>query len=386
MGKYDQFLVGISTQPVSGTPKAKSGKYDQFLEGVSASPTEELQDTPTAFERFGGALPTAGAVLGGLAGGTAGTVFGMGVGGAPGMIGGATLGGAAGESARQLIGRAMGEKVPSSSAEAAKSIGREAAISGAGEAAGGVVGRAAGAAYKAFPKIAAGLSGTPAVNIARAQQRGFKVFAPGVSRGVAGADQGAIEKELMGRYFSPEEIAKIDLGDAGFANDTVRNAYLKYLTKNPLTDKEALAVRKVSGTVRAADTVRGIKKNVALDKSFQNAREVIAKSFPGYSNALTRTEKAITASQLRKPLRVNKTNPDQLSGLTSTIGPVAGGIIGSASGNVLPLLAGLLGASPLGMGLAGATMGQVKRSIPKLARRAIQRGGFQSLAQALGEQ
>jgi hypothetical protein len=250
--------------------------------------------------------------------------------------------------------------------------------SGVGEVAGMGLGRGAAKVFKAFPKIASGISGTPANNIARAQKRGFKVFAPGISRADAGAAQGAVEGPIMTKFFKPEEIAKIDLNDAGYANEVVGKAYVKLMSGKALSPKEALAVRKVAPTIRAADTLKGIKKNVALDKTFQSAREVITKQFPELSDSLVNTEKAITASQLRMPVPVNKTNPNQISNLFT-------GLAGLGAFVNPKALLGLAAMSPLSMGLAGATMGQVKKSIPASVRRAIQRGGVQSLERALSE-
>lgn len=89
------------------------------------------------------ALPMVGGALGGIAGGIGGTVLGVGVGGVPGAVGGATIGGGAGEAAKQLLNRARGAEAPTSSLDAATSIGKESAIQGASELAGaGVMGGA----------------------------------------------------------------------------------------------------------------------------------------------------------------------------------------------------------------------------------------------------
>jgi hypothetical protein len=153
---------------------------------------------------------------------------------------------------------------------------------------------------------------------------------------------------------------------------------LKQVTGKPITPKEAVGLRLLAPVKRAADTQRGITKNVELDKATSAARGVIADKFPKLTERLGDSERAITASQLRMPLRVNRTNPNQISGLTTTLG--------AALGFVDPrLLIGSLMASPLAMGVAGAAMGQLKRSIPKLARRGIQRAGSQTLARALDQ-
>jgi hypothetical protein len=264
------------------------------------------------------------------------------------------------------------------SSEAASDIGKEAAKGAAGELAGGIIGKAAGKAFKAFPKISSGISGTPAVNIARAQQRGFKVFFPGVSREAAGKAQGSLEENLVKELFSPEEQVLIQAKDAGYADELMKSVMLKKINGEAITPKEAVGLRILAPVKRAADTQRGIGKNIQLDKATATARAKIAEEFPELTQKLGDTEKAITASQLRWPVPVNKTNPDQMNRLFTGLG---------AMGAYLnpKVLAGLVSSSPLAMGLAGATMGQVKRSIPKTARTAIQRGGIQSLIQALSE-
>ena len=54
--------------------------------------SDNAKGRPSAFQRFGKALPVLGSVAGGILGSGAGTVFGMGVGAVPGAVGGATPG------------------------------------------------------------------------------------------------------------------------------------------------------------------------------------------------------------------------------------------------------------------------------------------------------
>lgn len=354
--------VVVANSPVSSNPPVSAGGSWKDR----ARPIEK----ESMFKRFGGVLPVAGSVAGGLAGGTAGTVFGLGVGAAPGAIGGATLGGAAGEAGRQLLGRALGEKVPQTSTEAAKSIGIEGAMSAAGEATGLGIGRMAGKAYKAFPKVGHAFSGTPAVNLARAQKRGFGVYFPGMSREVAGEAQGKAENAIVDRMFSPKERVLLRSKDAGYADTLMKSVMLKQERGLPISPKEAIGLRIMAPVKRAADTMRGLSKNRELDNATRGARAVIANQFPVLSQRLGQTERSITASQLRKVLPVNKTNPDQISKLGTLLSVLSGSL-------ALPF------SSPLAMGVAGATMGQVKKSVPKMVRRGIQRTGIQSLERAL---
>lgn len=336
--------------------------------------TDEPVQKESLFQRYGKALPIAGSIAGGLAGGTAGTVFGVGVGAVPGAVGGATLGGAAGEAARQMVGRVMGEDVPMTYGQAAKDIGIEGAISGAGELAGLGVGRVAKEGFKAFPKIANAVSGSPAVNFARAQKRGFRVFTPGVGRSEAGAAKKTIEDRLFGLFYKPEEKVAIDLNKRGFANELIENAALKIENGERLTPKEAIGVRRAVDIVFPPQSAKGAPLGARLENIRKAARQVISEDLPELSDALVKSEKSITASQLRMPLRVNRTNPNQISGLATTLGafrPLA--------------LAATVPFSPLAMGTAAAGMGAVRKAVPAGVRHAIQRTGIQSLSRALGD-
>lgn len=362
-----------STVISSGSPVSSGGDWKSRSIPIQGIPEK------SSFDRFGKALPVIGSTIGGMVGGAGGTVLGAGVGGVPGAIGGSVVGGAAGEAGRQILGRILGERTPDTSMGAISEIGKEGLEGGIGEVTGHGIGKVAGKAFKAFPKFASSVSGTPAVNIARAQQRGLKVFAPGISREAAGKAQEQVEHPLVAKLFSPEERVLIRAKDAGYADELMRSVMLKQELGQPITAKEAIGLRILAPVKRAADTQRGIGKNIQLDKATTGARAKIAEEFPELRNRLADTEKAITASQLRKPLRVNKTNPDQISGLAA--------LLGSGFGFINPkLIGGMALASPLAMGLAGATMGQVKKSIPKGVRRAVQRGGVQTLERLLSEE
>lgn len=143
MGKYDDILAGINASSATVRAPTKTagagapGRYDDILAslntpgGVAEKPAEDLPQERSAFQRFGGALPVAGSVVGGILGTGAGAVTGPGA--IAFTVGGAGLGAATGEAARQHLGRILGEDVPMSGGEAAKDIGIEAALGAGGE-------------------------------------------------------------------------------------------------------------------------------------------------------------------------------------------------------------------------------------------------------------
>lgn len=360
-------------------------KYPEYKDTTFDSPK-------SAFQRFGSALPVAGSVLGGLAGGTAGTAFGMGLGGVPGAMGGAALGAAGGESARQILGKMMGEPSPATPGQAASGIGKEAILGAAGEGVGGLVGKGLGAAYKGVPGIGQMFSGTPKRNLAKAQLRGFaETYFPksasgitgpkGVSRETAGATKGAVENRVLNRHFKPEEIAKMKLRKSGFSDQIVEDSLIKFIKKEPLSPKEAV------GTVKAIDVIykdtpAGAQVAPELAQLRRYADAVLSKSEPVYKDAKRVSESTILRSQLTKPLRVNKTRPDEYSGFTGAIMPaVAGAILGTQGFS--PEAIGTAGiaagmSSPMAFGVLASILGSGKRGIPAIVRKTLGRTGGQA--------
>lgn len=327
-------------------------------------------------------LPTLGAVAGGLAGGTAGTVFGMGVGGAPGAMGGAALGGAAGEAGRQLLGRMLGEKSPATPGQAASGIAKEGAIGAAGEGIGGLIGKGMGAAYKGLPRIAQGISGTPRQNIAKAQARGFvETYFPsnarGISREVAGARKGAIDNFLQMKYMKPDEMADLAIRDSGFAKEVVKKSLSKRKYLGALSVPEAFKTVKAIDVIYR-DTPQGVKVAPELAKLRKYADAIVAQAHPKYKTAKTISESTILRSQLSKPFRVNKSNPDEFSGFTGAIMPAVGGAILGSGGSVVPALGAALSASPLAFGLTASILGSLKKNVPAIVRKTIGRTGGQA--------
>jgi hypothetical protein len=93
------------------------------------------------------------------------------------------------------------------------------------------------------------------------------------------------------------------------------------------------------------------------------------------------SEATILRGQLSKPFRVNKSSPDVYSGFQGAIAPLLGGAVGYGTHNVLPMIAGMMGTSPLAFGLAAGTLGTVKNAVNPMIRKAIQRSLLQSLGQ-----
>lgn len=340
----------------------KSGTYMVTTEDSISQ--ETTSSKPSAFQKYGGALPVAGSVLGGIAGGGAGTIFGVGVGGAPGAMAGAGLGGAAGEAGRQLLGRVLGENTPSTSTSAAANIAKEGAMGGVGDGVGGLVGRGMGAAFKALPKIGQGMSGTPARNLVKAQQRGFMgtyfpEAAKGLTREQAGTAQGVVEKQVMNKYFQPREIARMELRKSGLADQVVEDSLTKMLEKKWLTPKEAVSTIKSIKTIYS-DTPKGQKVAPILNKLNRFAELVASKSDPEYKAARKVSEATILKDQLSKFLRVNKTNPNEYSGFAGSLGAFKP----AAYAATIPF-------SPLAFGVTNSVLGSLKKNIPAIVRKTL---------------
>lgn len=129
-------------------------------EGTQNGPGSQISPSAVqeAVMRFGGFLPAAGGLAGGLLGGGAGTVFGLGVGSVPGAIGGAGLGGAGGQAAEQLLRRSVGLGAPESSSEAAKQIGLSGGEQALAEAGGRALAPVIGAGTRILGKNVPGLA------------------------------------------------------------------------------------------------------------------------------------------------------------------------------------------------------------------------------------
>jgi len=340
----------------------------------------QLEGKPSLFQRFGKYIPSAGAVIGGIAGSELG----------PGAIATAGLGGAAGEAGRQLLGRALGEPSPQTAGDAAMKMNKQALFGMGGELGGQVIGKAAGLAFKGLPKVAQAFSGSPARNFAKAEQRGligtyFPKIARGISREQAGAAQGAIEDRVFSKYFSPEQQVDIAMNNRGAADEAVSKALVKMKMKIPLSTQEAISAVKGVDTLMPAETAKNAPRAAMMSRLRRYANDVLASAEPEYAQAKKVTEATILKSQLSKPMRVQRTNPDVMSGFTGAIAPIAGGALGMAEKSSLPLIAGLVGTSPLAFGTLAAGLGTVRNTLSPLVRRMIQRSLIQLGVQGLSK-
>lgn len=126
--------VDVPTTPAT-TPAARGEKALTKATGLKAQPKPfskqwfkeaGFRGTAATAEALPGIAATIGGIAGSGVGG--GTTFGMGA--VPGAVTGATILGGGGEAARQLILRSLGFPSPTTSTEAAKDIGTQAAIQG----------------------------------------------------------------------------------------------------------------------------------------------------------------------------------------------------------------------------------------------------------------
>lgn len=328
--------------------------------------------------------------VGGAVGGTMGSLLPT-----PARAAVAGLGTGAGEALNQIISRMRGQETPQTSEEAAKRIAKKAGASAVAEAVTPsvfkLVGKAGKAAAKGFAGFGEAVSGTPAKNILRAINRGFKeTYLPKgqifKSRAKAGAEQGVIEKNLFKNVFTPEERVSLLTNKGGFADEAINNAFLKKELGQPLTPKEALATVQSIDAKFPTPTAKKMGLSAEMTKLRQEARAAIAEAYPEYSNALKTTEKAITRSQLSKPFKVNRSNPDKYSGFSGAIAPLLGAGTYAAGGGVLPTVFAALGSSPLAFGVTGSLAGSAANmATSKLGKRAIAQLIAQSVANKEGQ-
>lgn len=233
--------------------KSRARTQGEALSAVNEAP-EALPETPgetveaNALQdlvlRYGGLLPAAGGLAGGIGGAGAGTVFGLGVGGVPGAVGGAALGGAGGEAANQLLRRAVGLEAPESGQEAALGIGRAAGEQGLSELAGVGLARGAQLGGKALLSSALGRRGLQKVDPALVAAR----------EGI-GATRGGLAK-LVDKIFESDRAAR-RLVTKGVATrlkyrpfedvaSPAMNEVIENLTKSPVFDEDVVKVQKLT--------------------------------------------------------------------------------------------------------------------------------------------
>lgn len=276
------------------------------------------------------ALPIAGSIAGGIAG-----LPGVPVTGGMSSIGGAALGGAAGESYRQLGARALGLPSPDSSADAAKKIGIEGAISGATEGALKVAGVAAkpfaepisnalSKAGKTGARVVESFTGVKVPDVLQAAKQGLKTYvAPGMERAqeIFG---NALEKTGIKARPPLKQILDPQLG---VARKIALEIGQKLEAEAPVTAEEALRARQAVDRIYAATPLadratRGhlLDLRSAFDTALSNESGALAEASKIY-------RQAIVKSNILNPIRITKQG--QLSAVPAILGATAGSIVGT---------------------------------------------------------
>ncbi len=124
-------IVEFDGRTIEFPPNATDAQISSALKAIPSANASQAPKAKTWIDTAVNLLPTAGAVVGGIAGLA---------GGPPGSVAGAALGGGAGQAYKQLINRARGADTPSTSTGAALDIGKDAAIAGAVDAGGAAIG------------------------------------------------------------------------------------------------------------------------------------------------------------------------------------------------------------------------------------------------------
>ena len=221
-------------------------------------------------------LPTAGGMVGGVAGALAGGGTTFGVGALPAGIAGATVGGGMGEAAKLAINRLRGKQSPSTLTEAAKDVALEGAIQGGSEALGGAAGaimRPVGAALMQSA-VKPGLRATARAIGRGVAQEDLPVVKTLLKEGVT-VSEGGLAKLNRILTSTNEEIDKAVKGAAGYiypekvaqrVEPVVEKAWEQV---NPVAD-----VRAASGAAEEFMATRGGNIRPARPMSVQEAQKL----------------------------------------------------------------------------------------------------------------
>lgn len=288
-------------------------------------------------------------------GGAAGATLGAGAGPVGAAAGGTALAAASyppAKRAAEAIDRWRGiEPEPS------QGVLRELGTGLATEATGAIAGKAIVPLAKKikWSKIGEALSGTPASNLRRAFKQGFsKTYLKPKSLADAGEEFGKAKFDLIGKTITPEEQVAMTVNPRGEANQKVADVMLKWLKNEPISAEEALAARQGIDAVFPADTAKKQVQRGSLGQFREAMNEVIENFNPEFARANKEYAASKLRSQLLIPLRVNKSNPDQISKL---------GLMLFGSGYFNPDMAkAAIGQSPLAMGVVSATAGSLAHS------------------------
>lgn len=224
------------------------------------------------------------------------------------------------------------------------------------EAAGMALKPVLGAASTLLPgaKTGEALSGTPASNLSRAYKQGFPetYLAPNTLK-QAGEDFGAAKLKMVGQILTPEEQVAMMVNPKGEANQKVADVMTKWLKGEPVSAEEALAARQATDTIFPPDTARRAVQRGGLSDFKTAMNQILAEKNPDMKAASDAYAASKLRSDLLKPFRVNKSNPEQYSKLGAML---------NAMGGVGHGIASAVGMSPLGMGLISSTAGSIAKN------------------------
>lgn len=232
----------------------------------------------------------------------------------------------------------------------------------------------AGVAAKLLPGAKAGeaISGTPRANLSRAFKQGFSdTYIKPKPLAEASEAFGKTKFDMVGKTITPEEQVGMMVNPKGEANQKVADVMLKWLKNEPIGADEALAARQGADTIFPPDVAKAQGRRGGLSQFKTAMNEIIAEQNPAFAEANKDYAASKLRSDLLKPARVNKSNPDQYSKLGAMLNVLGAGA-GYKTGHLPAAIAATLGTSPLAAGVASSIAGDVSRSaIPEAARRAV---------------
>ena len=201
------------------------------------------------------------------------------------------------------------------------------------------------------------LSGTPASNLKRAYKQGFvETYLKPKTKAAAGEAFGSAKSKLMQDFLTPDEQAAMLVNPRGEANAKIADTFSKFIKGETVSAQEAVAVRQAIDTAFPPETARNLSR-ISKFSEFRGAlNDIINREAPEFAKASKDYASSALRSQLLKPFRVNKSNPEQYSKLSGMLAALLGAG-GAASGAAAPAVAYAVGTSPLAMGVTSSLAG-----------------------------
>lgn len=342
-----------------------------FSDDEIRAASQKVEPTETASPKnpdllstlYHGAIEGGAMTVGGLAAGTVGSLAGPLVGAGSAVAGAAAMYPPA-KRAAESIDRYRGI-TPPEQPNIAKEYGEGLAI----EAGGAALGAVAKPVMKGIGKILPGaktgemLSGTPARNLERAYKQGFtETYLKPKRLAEAGENFGAEKFKMVADTLTPEEQVGMMVNPRGEANSKVADVMTRWLKGQDIGPDEALAARQGIDTIFPADTAAKQVQRGGLSQFRDAMNKIIGEKNPAFKQASDDYAKSKLRSQLLKPFRVNKSNPDQYSKLSGMLAGLLGAG-GASTGTILPAVGYALGTSPLAMGITSSVAGSVGRGV-----------------------